>query len=307
MRIVVIGGTGFIGTSLVKALLERGDEITILTRSPHALHESNPKIHYSAWNPQDEMSLIREIDASDAVVNLAGEPLIGKRWTPKQKQRILKSRVNAAQIVARSIKEAVRKPQVLINASAVGYYGPHENEPLTEEARPGNDFLSDVCKAWEAHAVRVEDFDVKVVRLRIGIVLAKNGGALSMMIPPFRMCLGGWLGNGHQWMSWIHLKDLIRLIIFCLEHESARGAINAVSPHCVTNKAFSIVLAQVLKRPCLMPVPAFALKILLGEMSQVLLTGQRVVPKKAVELGFSFQYPDIRSALEAILKGHDGS
>jgi len=302
MRIVVTGGTGFIGTSLVKALLERGDEITILSRSAHPPREPNLKVHYATWNPDDEKSLIREINAVEGVINLAGEPLVKKRWTPQQKEKILKSRVNATQIVARSIREAVQRPRVLINASAVGYYGSHESEPLAEESRSGNDFLSDTCKAWEAHAVRVEDFNVRVIRLRIGIVLARGGGALSMMLPPFKMGLGGWLGGGHQWMSWIHLYDLVRLIVFCLEHESARGAINAVSPQAVTNKAFSMVLAQVLRRPCLMPVPAFVLKILLGEMAQVLLTGQRVVPKKAQELGFSFRYPDIRSAFENILK-----
>ena len=301
MNIVLTGATGFIGSSLTEALLKRGDHLTVVTRSSRGNLSYQSKLRYATWNPNDVTSTIREIDGTDAVINLAGEAIAGGRWTTKRKQRILESRVHSTQIVANSIKKALAKPKVLINASAVGYYGPRGSELLTEESRPGGGFLSDVCKAWEAHAIRVEDFDVRVIRLRIGIVLGRGGGALAMMLTPFKMFLGGWLGNGNQWMSWIHLGDLIRLILFCLDQPTARGAINAVTSQPVTNKAFSLVLAQVLKRPCFMPVPAVALKILLGELADMLLTGQRVIPKKAEELGFSFRYPDIRHALETIL------
>lgn len=302
MNIVLTGATGFIGRSLTEALIKRGDELMILTRSSARKISEHSNIRYVIWNPRDQTSVVKEIDGSDAVINLAGESIVGKRWTQGQKEKILQSRVSATQIIANSVKKASKRPHVLINASAVGYYGPHGNESLTEDAKAGNDFLADLCKAWEAHAVRVEDFDVRVVRLRIGIVLDKNGGALKLMLLPFKMFIGGWLGGGNQWMSWIVLEDLIRLIIFCLDNQAARGAINAVAPQAATNKAFSLVLAQVLKRPCLMPVPSFALKILMGEVSEMLLTGQRVIPKKAQELGFSFRYPEIRNALETILR-----
>ena len=299
MKIVITGGTGFIGSALVETLLKRGDNLIIASRS------QNPKIPEGArsvrWNPEDLSHIVAEVDGADAVINLAGDPIVGKRWNAKQKRKILESRTNTTHIVANSIKKAVNKPKVLINASAVGFYGPRDYETLSEEARAGVGFLSDTCKAWEAHAIRVEDFNVRVIRLRTGIVLDKDGGALKMMLSPFKMFIGGWLGNGNQWMSWIAREDLVRLVVFCLENQEAKGAINAVTPQPVTNKAFSMVLAQVLKRPCLLPVPEFALKVLLGEMSEMLLTGQRVIPKKAQDLGFSFQFPEIRHALESIL------
>jgi uncharacterized protein (TIGR01777 family) len=299
MNIIVTGGTGFVGSALLCALTKRGDRVVILTRNPKK-SSIDSNIAYVVWNPQEEQSVVKEIDGAHAIINLAGEPLIGKRWSAGQKVKILASRVSATQIIAHSIKQAVVKPKVLINASAIGYYGSRENESLTEESSAGTDFLTDVCKAWEAHAVRVEDFNVRVVRLRIGIVLDKKGGALKLMLPPFRLGAGGWLGNGNQWMSWISREDLVRLIVFCLDNAAAKGALNAVSPQPVNNKAFSLVLAQVLKRPCFAPVPEFMLKLLLGEMSQVLLGSQRVVPKKAMELGFSYHHAEIRHALESI-------
>ena len=301
MKVVVSGATGFIGKALTEALLKQGETVIILSRSSSRKLPPDPRVRHVVWNPGDAASTVSEIDGADAVINLAGEPIVGKRWSKTQKEKVLESRVWATQIAANSIKKALRKPAVLINASAVGYYGSRGGELITEDSSAGSDFLAQICKAWEAHAVRVEDFNVRVVRLRIGIVLDRNGGALMMMIPPFKMFLGGWLGSGNQWMSWITREDLIRLILFCLDHEQARGAVNAVAPQPVTNKAFSLVLAQVLKRPCLMPVPVFALKLLLGEVSEMLLTGQRVVPKKAQELGFVFNDPDIRHALESLL------
>ena len=300
MKVVITGGTGFIGSSLLEALLKRGDQPIVLTRNPKKT-QAGLKTTYVVWNPEAGETIVKEIDGADAVINLAGEPIVGKRWNAQQKEKILTSRVHATQIVANSIGRAVRKPKVLINASAVGYYGSRENESLTEASSAGIGFLTDVCKAWEAHAIRVEDFDVRVVRLRIGIVLDKKGGALKLMLPAFRMGAGGWLGNGNQWMSWISREDLVRLILFCLDNQVVKGAVNAVSPQPVTNKAFSLVLAQVLKRPCFAPVPAFMLKLLLGEMSEVLLGSQRVLPKKALEAGFSYHHAEIRNALEVIL------
>lgn len=303
MNILITGATGLIGRPLVDVLLRQKHTLTILSRSPR---DSKPGVRYVVWNPADETGIVPEVDGVDAVINLAGEPIAAKRWTRKQKGKIVTSRANATQIIAHSIQSARKKPSVLINASAVGFYGAHGNESVTEESGAGNDFLADVCKAWEAHALRVLDFGVRVVRLRIGVVLAKEGGALKMMLPPFQLGLGGWLGKGNQWLPWVHLEDVVRLISFCLENSKAEGAVNATASQPVTNKAFSMVLAQVLHRPCFAPVPAFALKLLLGEMSGLLLTGARVLPKKAAELGFTFKFPDLRNALEDLLI-RDGS
>ena len=304
IKVVIAGASGFIGRAISEALLNRGDEPILLVRSS-SKPPSHSKVRTVVWNPEDPACIVNEIDGSDAVINLAGEPIIGKRWTTAQKQKILESRVHATQIIANSIKQAAQRPKVLINASAVGYYGPHGNENLTEEAGPGTDFLANVCKTWEAHAIRVEDFNVRVVRLRIGIVLSRGGGALAMMTLPFKMFLGGWLGRGDQWMSWIRRGDLIRLFMFCLDHPEVKGAVNALSPQPVTNKVFSMVLAQVLKRPCFFPVPGFALKMIMGEVANMLLTGQRVSSQKVQKLGFSFRYPDIRRALESTLNPQD--
>ena len=300
MKILITGATGFIGQALVNALLKHDHRLIVVSRSSRQTESHEGRVRHIVWNPQDEKTILREMDGTDAVINLAGES-IAQRWTDKTKQKILKSRVQATRIIHQSIKAATVKPQVLINASAVGYYGARGNEALAEEGTAGSGFLAEVCKSWEAHAIRVEDFNVRVVRLRIGIVLDQGGGALKLMLPPFKLGFGGWLGSGNQWMSWIHRDDLVQLILFSLDHELMKGAVNAVSPLPVTNKAFSLVLAQVLKRPCLFPVPAFALKILMGEMSEMLLTGQRIVPRKAQENGFSYQYSDIRRALEEIL------
>lgn len=301
MKILITGATGFIGKALVRALLQHGHTLIVVSRSARKLElEESGRVRHIVWNPEDEKTILKEVDGVDAVVNFAGEP-IAQRWTGKRKEKLLKSRVQATRIIHQSIKAATVKPAILINASAIGYYGPRGNETLAEETPSGSGFLAEICKIWEAHAIRVEDFNIRVVRLRIGIVLDREGGALKMMLPPFKMGLGGWLGTGNQWFSWIHREDLIRLILFCLDQEPVKGAVNAVSPFPVTNKAFSLVLSQVLKRPCLFPIPAFALKLLMGEMSEMLLTGQRVVPKKVQESGFSYQYPDIRSALENIL------
>ena len=301
MKILITGATGFIGKALVKALLQHGHTLIVVSRSARQSEfEEGGRVRHIIWNPEDEKTILKEVDGVDAVINLAGEP-IAQRWTSKRKDKLLKSRVRAIRIIHQSIKAATVKPTVLINASAIGYYGPRGNEALAEETTSGSGFLAEVCKIWEAHAIRVEDFNVRVVRLRIGIVLDQEGGALKMMLPPFKMGLGGWLGSGNQWFSWIHREDLIRLVLFCLDHEQIKGAVNAVSPLPVTNKAFSLVLAQVLNRPCLFPVPAFALKLMMGDMSEMLLTGQRVIPKKTQEFGFSYQYPDIRRALEEIL------
>jgi uncharacterized protein (TIGR01777 family) len=311
MKILMAGGTGFIGKQLTDLLMKHGHELVLLTRSAGraaaggqpagALVAGGQKARFVTWEPDDETSIVQEVNDVDAVINLAGEPIVGKRWTRDQKEKILTSRVNATQILARSVERAVSKPKVFLNASGIGFYGPRGSEILTEDSRAGDDFLANVCKAWEAEALRAEAFRLRVVRLRIGVVLAEEGGALAKLLPLFKMFLGGWIASGNQWMSWIHMSDLLHLIEYCLIH-NVQGSLNAAAPQAVTNKAFSFVLAQVLKRPCLLPVPAFVLKMMMGEAADVLFSGQRVIPKAALKIGFAFRFPEIRQALEDILK-----
>lgn len=293
------GASGFIGSALSEYLLKQDHELVLLTRSKPGV-PSHPKAQWVFWYPEDENSIVKEVNGTEVIVNLAGESVIQKRWSIAQKEKLLISRVHATQILVRSIQAAQQKPGVLINASATGYYGSNAKDSLTEDSPAGKDFLAELCKAWEAHAIRAEDFGVRVVRLRIGVVLGARGGALEKMLPVFRTGFGGWLGSGNQWTSWIHLEDLIGLIEFCMTHDM-RGAVNAVAPQPVTNKVFSMVLAQVLKRPCLFPAPAFMLKLILGEASEILLGSQRVIPKVALFKGFAFRYPEVRRALESIL------
>ena len=302
MKVILTGGTGFIGRAVSEALAQKGHEVIILTRQPSKSEEPGIRLHHRYWNPPEPDHGQNEIDGAGAVINLAGEPVVAKRWTRKQKLKILESRCDATQALAHAIQKAKSRPQVLINASAVGYYGPRDDGAVTEQEAPGNDFLAHVCKAWEAHAIRVEDFGVRAVRLRIGVVLAKGGGALAKMIPPFRLFLGGPLGNGRQWMSWIHREDVVGLILFSLANAKVRGALNAASPNPVTMKEFAETLGKVMHRPSAATVPAFVLKILLGEMADMLLTGQKVIPAKALDLGYQFRYPVLQQALEAILR-----
>jgi uncharacterized protein len=303
MKIVISGATGFVGTPLSEQLIRNGHELTILTREVRRTASRSARVRHVTWNPENEGSIVKEVDGSDTVINLAGEPIAAKRWTRAQKEKILTSRVNATHVLARSVKQAKDKPRIFINASAVGFYGPRANETLDETAHAGEGFLASTCKAWEAHAIRVADFGVREVRLRFGVVLEMNGGAMQKLLPPFKMFVGGWLGSGNQWMSWIHRDDVVRAIDFCLTDDDVKGAVNVTAPQPVTNKAFSIVLAQVLQRPCLLPAPSIAMRLMLGEMAQeLLLTGQRVTPKKLIDAGFSFRFPEIRGTLESILQ-----
>ena len=236
---------------------------------------------------------------SDGVINLAGAA-IARRWTKRHKEAIASSRVQSTRALVQAIGKAGEKPKWLINASAIGYYGPHGNETLSEETGAGSDFLSRVCVAWEREAGKAEDYGLRVVRLRTGIVLGKGGGALAKMALPFKLFLGGPLGDGNQPMSWIHLEDEIGLILFLLEHPEARGAINATAPNPATMSEFCKTLGDVLNRPSWAPVPAFALRLVLGEMADMLLNGQRVLPAAAQKLGYVFKYPTLPEALRSL-------
>ena len=298
MKLVITGGTGFIGSALCARLLEFGHSLILFTRAP-APAVASVNNRWLTWNPESSGSWEEAINGSDGVINLAGEP-IAKRWTEKQKEKIASSRIDTTRALVTAMAKAKEKPKFLINGSAVGYYGPRGNETLTEEAGPGSDFLSRICSAWENEAKRAEENGARVITLRTGIVLGKGGGALAKMLLPFKLFVGGPLGSGEQWMSWIQLEDVIGLILFLLEHPDARGAINVTAPNSVTMNEFCKSLGDVLNRPSWAPVPTFALRLLLGEMADMLLTGQRVLPAQAQKLGYTFKYPTLRKALEAL-------
>lgn len=302
MKLVVTGGTGFIGARLCNQLDRQGHSLTILTRSVSAA--DSPNNTTILWQPGSpgtwERNLEEAIDSSDGVINLAGEPIAGKRWSVVQKRRLRSSRIDTTRTLVTAIGKAKKKPAFLLNASAVGYYGPRGDEVITEESGRGGDFLAGLCSDWEEEAKRAESYGVRVIRLRTGIVLGK-GGALAKMVPPFKLFIGGPLGSGKQWMPWIHLEDEIGMIQFLMENSNAHGAVNACAPNPVTMKEFCRTLGSVLNRPSWAPVPAFALRLLLGEMAEMLLTGQRAVPAAAERPGYCFRHPELREALENIL------
>lgn len=302
MKIVLAGGTGFVGSSLQTALSQQGHEVVILTRQKTRETQSTPKLRFVPWDPTKNGAWAEHLKDVDACINLAGESIAAKRWTKVQKFKIIESRCDATQALVHAISKLSKKPQVLINASAVGFYGPHGDEIMTEKDGPGKDFLAQTCKAWEAHAIRAQDFGLRVVRLRFGIVLEKDGGALAKMIPPFKFFIGGPLGDGKQWMSWIHREDIIGMILWALENQQVSGPVNATASNPVTMKEFAATLGKIMGRPSFAAVPGLVLKILLGEMSDLLLTGQRVIPEKALALGYRFKYPSLETALQAILK-----
>src|SRR5579862_5991026 len=278
MNIAVTGASGFIGSRAVELLRARGHSIR-----PVSLRS---------------IPIAQQWGACDAVVHLAGEP-VAQRWTAAAKRRILDSRVEGTRALLAAFRE--HPPNVLVSASAVGYYGFRGDEILTEQSPPASDFLGQVVEAWEHEALEAEKLGVRVVRLRIGVVLGLGGGALQTMLLPFRMGLGGRLGAGTQWMSWIHREDLCQMILFALGESTLRGVFNATSPHPVTNAEFTRALGRAVHRPAVIPVPAFALRLLLGEMSEVLLGSQRIVPEAALRAGFEFRYPEIGAALIQIL------
>ena len=292
MRILVTGGTGFIGASLCRMLRGEGHAVTVVTRQ-----DPRPGEDTVGW---DDVG--RAVADADAVVNLAGEPIAARRWKAAQKHRISGSREGRTRALVEAMAAAPRRPQVLVSGSAIGIYGPRDDEPVDESTPPGKGFLAQVCEAWEREAVRAESLGVRVVRLRIGIVLAADGGALASMLPPFRFFVGGRLGSGRQWMSWVHRDDVIGLIMEALANPAYQGAVNATAPHPVTNAEFTQALAAALMRPAWIPAPAFALKLALGEMASMLLTGQRVRPAAAGRLGYAWRFPQLTPALLATVR-----
>jgi len=298
MQLVLTGASGFIGSALCERLLQAGHTLVLLTQGspPNA---STPGKRWSHWTPGSIGEWAKAVDGADGVINLAGEPLAGRKWTQKQQMRLQQSRYDSTRSIVLACARAREKPKFLINASAVGYYGPRQDEILTEDAPPGNDFLANLCLGWEAEAIGAETLGVRVVRLRTGIVLGPGGGALVKMVEPFKWFVGGPLGSGEQWMSWIHLEDEVNLILHLIARTSIAGPVNATAPNPVRNKEFCQTLAAVLRRPCWLPVPAFALRVALGKMAEMVLTGQRAIPAAAQESGYRFRYPNLKDALEA--------
>jgi uncharacterized protein (TIGR01777 family) len=291
MKIVIAGGSGLIGKVLVEESIARQHTVTILTRNPRNAYHSD-KIIIREWDGRALGNWYETIEQADAIINLSGASIASGRWTKSRKTELLESRIHATRILAQAISLTTHRPSVFLNASAVGYYGNVEDVELTEDSPQGRGFLSDLCGRWEREALNVKEFGSRTVLLRTGVVLDKNGGALKKMILPFKL-FGGPLGSGSQWISWIHIDDVVKAILFALETKSLQGPINLTSPHPITMRAFAKELGKVLHRPYWLPVPSSLLRILLGEMSSVLLEGQCAIPEKLTAAGFTFTYPTI--------------
>jgi uncharacterized protein len=301
MKILVTGSSGLVGTALCKSLRADSHTVARLTRSGSASQSGQPA-EAIRWEPPTGSLDLAAMEAADALVHLAGASIAQGRWTIARKEILRSSRVDATRHLVAGLAKLNRKPRVLISASAIGYYGDRGDETLTESSAPGNDFLAQLCRDWEAAATEAESFGIRTVLLRFGIILDANGGALPRIILPFRFGVGGRLGSGKQWMSWIALEEVVRLLRYAIENSSVRGPVNAVSPNPVTNAEFTRIAAAALHRPAFFPVPRFALRLALGEMANALLfSSQRVLPQKLLALQYSFLYPDLRNVLDSIL------
>ena len=300
MRVFITGATGFVGRALVLRLLRAGHDIVAWTRNvKRAKDLLGPNVRPASEGGGDDLA--REVAAADAIINLAGENLFSGRWTNARKERFVRSRLGLTTAIANALKRAPQRPRVLLSASAVGYYGARSDEVLGEDAAPADDYLAALCVDWEAAAMAAESPQTRVALFRIGLVLGSEGGALSRLLPLFKAGLGGRLGHGRQGVSWIHLHDLVEMFIQGLDDPSFDGAFNATAPHPATNAELTRELAVGLNRPAFFTVPAFALRLALGEASGVLLTGQKVVPRRALACGFPFAYPTLRDAFDQIL------
>jgi uncharacterized protein len=297
MKILVTGSSGLVGSALLSFLKTEGYEVFKLVRARSELHPDE-----IAWTPDQGVISPELLEGFDAIVHLAGENISDSRWTEQKKKKILDSRVIGTRLLCQALSTLKQPPRTLIAASAIGYYGDQEDRLLTEESPPGHCFLSDVCQQWEAATDKAKEKGIRVVNLRIGVVLSHKGGALQSMLTPFKWGLGGVLGSGKQYFSWIVLEDLIRIIGFALKNEALQGPINAVSPHPVTNYEFTKTLGKVLHRPTFMRMPAFVAQIVFGEMAdELLLSSARVIPKRLEQTNFHFSFPELEQALTYLL------
>jgi uncharacterized protein (TIGR01777 family) len=332
MRIAITGATGLIGRRVVTALRERGDEVTVLSRNPkraseqlekstrstdkpgettggpdkttNVLDETMGALDARGWDLTSEPAPPQALAGRDAIVHLAGEN-IAQRWSTAAKQAIRDSRVTGTRQLVRGIGELAEaeRPRVLVSGSAIGYYGAHGDEPIDEDAPAGSDFLAQTCQAWEAEAEAAAHHGLRVARVRTGVVLDRDGGALAKMLPPFKLGVGGPVAGGHQYISWVHPDDLVGIVLSSIDDRQWQGAINATAPEPQRNGDFSKALGRALKRPSFLPVPGAALGLLYGEMAEIVTTGARVLPAKALVLGYQFRYPKLDAALRAALDG----
>jgi uncharacterized protein len=302
MNVVIAGGSGFIGRKVVECLLQAHHNVTILSRTPEITRKYFPAVHVKFWNTKAKNDLIDVLAATDAVISLAGESIAAKRWTRIHKERILSSRMETTQAIVDAIRQVKQKPSVLLNASAVGYYGNVPEGDVTEENSKGRGFLADVCAQVETTALQAQDSGVRVVLLRTGVVLDSYGGALQKILLPFRLFIGGPMGSGKQWFPWIHLEDEVSAIVFAMENKRMSGPLNLASPDSIRMKEFCRMLGKILHRPSWIPVPACALKLALGEMAEpLLLHSQKMIPQKLMDAGFKFQFPKLEDALRNLL------
>lgn len=301
-RVLITGGSGFIGKRLVRELLDRGDLVTVLTRNVGRTRSSLPlDVRVAAWTPEKAGPWCEELDGVDVVIHLAGE-LVAKRWNDKVKREIEASRVGSTKVLVEAMGAVKHKPSVFICASATGYYGPQAGDKtLDEDAEPGNDFLAGLVAKWEEAARGAEAHGIRSVQLRIGVVFGPNGGALEQLARPFKMYMGGPIGDGKQVLSWVHRDDVIGITLFAIDNEAATGPINVVSPYAATNREVADALGTVLGKPSYLPTPAAVIQMVLGEAATIVTEGQRVFPKRAAELGYEFRYARLVPALESIL------
>ncbi|HEX9655671.1 MAG TPA: TIGR01777 family oxidoreductase [Bacteroidota bacterium] len=300
MKIVVAGGTGFIGRELLQALAKDHTVVCLTRKTPGSPFD---RVEYLLWDGCTVGSWAPALEGVDAVINLAGESIGAKRWTTRQKKSIVDSRVNATRSIVQAMSGAMKKPAVLINGSAVGYYGNVPDGDVFESHPPGSGFLAETCVQWEEEAKKASTLGIRVVCIRTGVVLGHGSEALSRITLPYKLFVGGPVGSGRQWFPWIHKKDIVGLICFALQTQSVSGALNAVAPDVVTMKEFSKGLGKAMRRPSLFPVPALVLKLALGEMSDMVLSGQKVVPTVATKAGYVFKFSSLESALADLFRG----
>lgn len=300
MRYVLVGGSGMLGRRLTDHLLSAGHEVSIISRSPERV-QKKPGIRVVGWDGRTALGWGQEVDGADGVVNLVGESIGAARWTTRRKKAIVASRVFAGQAIVEACIQAKKKPGVIFQISGVGYYGISGEKVFTEKDLPGDDFPATTAVQWEAATQPVEELGIRRVVARTGVVLTREGGVLPLMMLPFRLFIGGPLGSGKQWISWVHIDDMVQGVVFLLENQSYSGIFNLTSPNPLTNADFGKALGRVMRRPYWIPAPGFALRIVLGEMSTLVLDGQRVIPQRLIEAGFEFRYPAIADALSALL------
>ncbi len=303
MKIIITGGTGLIGSALAHDLITDGHEVVVLTRNPKKKVDGLPGVRLVKWDSKSGDGWYKELEGADAVVNMAGESIAPQagRWNAERKRRIKQSRIDATKAVVNAISRVGEKPHTLIQGSAVGFYGIHDDERITEEASAGTDFLAEVVKEWEVASQSVETMGVRRVIARTGIVLAAEGGSLPVLALPFKLFAGGPVGSGRQYMPWIHIDDQIKALRFLIENNQIDGPVNLTAPNPVTNKEFGQAMGQVLSRPSFFPTPGFMIQLLLGEASTLALDGQRAVPDALQKAGYNFKFKDIKTALSDLL------